>query len=143
MKINSWHFLGLFCVVFGCLLVSRSTAQFTTPIWPPFTETDVEWTTPNWPPATETDEVVTQPGETTTTSGQPGVSTTPGTTTPPGSGASPEAQSDDHTGWMVTAIVFIVLTVILAILAIYLYVSMPFRRSFRPGRTFKLPRVNP
>lgn len=131
MKIISWQFLGLLFVIFSGLLVSESSADFTVPPWPPFTEGDHDFTVPDWPPNTETDELVTQPGDTTTTPN-------PGGTT-----QSPGENEGDSTAWMVTAIIFIVLTVILAILTIYLYVSMPFRRSFRPGQTFKLPRVNP
>lgn len=124
--------LGAIC---SGLLIATSTAQFTTPMWPPFTDGGFDFTTPPWPPVTETDEVVTQPGDTTLI---PPVTTT---TTPAPGGNNNNDQGDDS-AWMVTAIVFIVLAVAFAVLAIYLYVSLP-KRTLRPGRTFVLPRVNP
>lgn len=137
MKFNSWQFLTILSAILLGLFIASSTAQvFTTPQWPPVTDGEIEFdfTTPPWPPATETDEVVTQPGETT----QP---PSTGSTTAPG-GSNNNDLAEDNTAWMVTAIVFIVLAVFFAILAIYLYVSFP-KRPLRPGRTFVLPRVNP
>lgn len=133
MKLNSWTYFGITLAIFGGFLVATSNGQFTTPQWPPFTESDVEFTTPNWPPGTETDEQVTEPG-------QPPLP--PGTTQPPGNNDQNHDHAGESTAWMVTAIIFIVLTVALSILAIYMYVSFS-NRPLRPGRTFRLPRVNP
>lgn len=134
MKIPLSHLLGAILVIISCLLITSTYAQFP----PPVTETDLTATPdlPDWPPATETDEQVTQP-TTTTTALPPGVTTQP----PPNGGDNPPGEDDP--AWMVTAIIFIVLTVVLAILAIYLYVSRPQLPLIKQSGMFKLPRVDP
>lgn len=130
MKFNSWQICGLSIVaILGAIFVTSTSAQFTTPAWPPVTDSDIVFTTPPWPPNTETDDLIT------TTTLDPSGTTPP---TPPGSGSD---TGDESNAWMVVGIIFIVLTIALAILAIYLYVSRK-NRPLRPGRSFVLPRVN-
>lgn len=127
MKFSPWPILGFLIVIFsGLLLVPASS--FTPVPWPPVSEPPEEPSLPSWPPNTETDDL--------TTSSPLNPNTTPNP------GDTPGAGGDESNAWMVVAIIFIVLTIVLALAAAYLYVSMP-KRPLRPGRTFVLPRVNP
>lgn len=133
MKFNSWQFVTVVVVaLFGLFLIQPANG-FTTPAWPPLEGDQPVFTTPDWPPNTtpaETTEDTTLTPDTTTSTAAP----------PPGENAA----EDETNAWMIVGIIFIVLTVVLAIVAIYLYVSISDHiRPFRSDKTFVLPRVNP
>lgn len=117
----------------------------TLPDWPPATDIPIEAPElPDWPPNTDSPD--SSPEVPTGTPPEwPPVTDYPTTTTPEsttdGGGGGNQPADDPSNGWMVVAIIFIVLTVALAGIAIFLYVTLP-KQQMQTDRSFVLPRAN-